>query len=213
MGKQPHCRRQSHRQGQLFPRLHDERGQRPYRRSPDRGRLARPDHPQYLRHAGACDKRRRDLEQSQELRRLDHRGQPVHRGRVHSLCPGLQRSAAARPRRRTSQDSAAGGHAVTNIRFLDNRFSTSQYPHGAANHSRCVGVWGTWFFRGRWPPYFGGPTDLWNVGGSLRSGNVVLETGQNIDRGGPDGCEGANTSPAAPAGPITPPTAAPPASR
>jgi hypothetical protein len=52
-----------------------------------------------------------------------------------------------------------------------------------------------------------------DVGGSLRSGNVVLETGQNIDRGGPDGCEGANTSPAAPAGPITPPTAAPPASR
>ena len=102
--------------------------------------------------------------------------------------------------------------AVTNIRFLDNRFSTSQYPHGAANHSRCVGVWGTWFFRGPWPPYFGGPTDLWNVGGSLRSGNVVLETGRNIDRGGPDGCEGANTSPA-PAGPITPPTAGSPASR
>jgi hypothetical protein len=110
-------------------------------------------------------------------------------------------------------DSATGGHAVTNIRFLDNRFSTSQYPHGAANHSRCVGVWGTWFFRGRWPPYYGGPTDRWNVGGSLRSGNVVLETGRNIDRGGPDGCEGANTSPAAPAGPITPPTAASPASR
>lgn len=109
--------------------------------------------------------------------------------------------------------SAVGGHSVTNIRFLDNRFSTSQHPHGAANHSRCVGAWGTWFFRGRWPPYFGGPTDLWNVGGSLRAGNVVLETGQNIDRGGPDGCEGANTSPAAPAGPTTPPTAAPPASR
>jgi hypothetical protein len=110
-------------------------------------------------------------------------------------------------------DSAIGGHAVTNVRFLDNRFSTSQYPHGAANHSRCVGIWGTWFFRGRWPPYFGGPTDLWNVGGSLRSGNVVLETGQNIDRGGPQGCEGANTSPAALISPITPPAAAPPGSR
>ena len=109
--------------------------------------------------------------------------------------------------------SATGGYAVTNIRFLGNRFSTSQYPHGAANRSRCVGVWGTWFFRSRWPPYFGGPTDMWNVGGSLRSDNVVLETGQNIDRGGPGGCEGANASPAAPAGPITPPTAVPPASR
>jgi len=98
------------------------------------------------------------------------------------------------------RDSAVGGYAVTNIHFLNNRFSTSQYPHGAANNSRCVGVWGTWFYRGRWPSYYGGPTDLWNVvGGSRRSGNVVLETGQNIDRGGPTGCEGANTSPAAPA--------------
>ena len=26
-----------------------------------------------------------------------------------------------------------------------------------------------------------------------RSGNVVLETGRNIDRGGPDGCEGDRT--------------------
>jgi hypothetical protein len=97
------------------------------------------------------------------------------------------------------RDSAVGGYAVTNIRFLNNRFSTSQYPHGAANNSRCVGAWGTWFYRGQWPSYYGGPTDLWNVGGSRRSGNVVLETGQNIDRGGPTGCEGANTSPAAPA--------------
>jgi hypothetical protein len=102
-------------------------------------------------------------------------------------------------------NSAVGGYSVTNIRFLNNRFSTSQAPHSAGDTSACVGNWGTWFYRGRWPPYYGGPTDLWNQGGSLRSGNVVLETGQNIDRGGPTGCEGANSSPPAPS------TAAPPA--
>jgi hypothetical protein len=95
-------------------------------------------------------------------------------------------------------NSAVGGFTVTNIRYLDNKFSTSQFPHAASNTSACVGVWGTWFFRGGWTPYFAGPTDLWNRGGSLRSGNVVLETGQNIDRGGPSGCEGANSSPAPP---------------
>lgn len=103
-------------------------------------------------------------------------------------------------------NSAVGGYTVTNIRFVDNKFSTSQYPHGAGDSSACVGNWGTWFYRGGWPPYYAGPTDLWNRGGSLRSGNIVLETGQNIDRGGPTGCEGANTSPAAT---TTPPPAAP----
>jgi Ca2+-binding RTX toxin-like protein len=90
--------------------------------------------------------------------------------------------------------SAVGGFSVRDIRFVDNRFSTSSYPHTGAS-SRCVGVWGVWFYRGGWPSYYGGPTDLWNSNGSLRSGNVVLETGENIDRGGPSGCEGANTSP------------------
>jgi len=103
-------------------------------------------------------------------------------------------------------NSAVGGYSVTNIRYLNNRFSTSQAPHAASNTSACVGAWGTWFYRGGWPPYYGGPTDLWNQGGSVRSGNIVIETGQNIDRGGPSGCEGANTSPAA-----APSTAPPPA--
>jgi Ca2+-binding RTX toxin-like protein len=94
--------------------------------------------------------------------------------------------------------SAAGGFSVRDIRFVNNRFSTSSHPHTGAS-SRCVGRWGTWFYRGGWPSYYGGPTDLWNQNrGSLRSGNVVIETGENIDRGGPSGCEGANTSPAAP---------------
>jgi hypothetical protein len=96
-------------------------------------------------------------------------------------------------------NSAVGGFTVTNIRYLDNKFSTSQAPHTAADTSSCVGAWGTWFYRGNWAPYFAGPTDLWNRGGSVRSGNLVLETGQNIDKGGPAGCEGANTSPAPPA--------------
>ena len=95
-------------------------------------------------------------------------------------------------------NSAVGGYTMTHIRYLGNKFSTSQYPHGASNTAPCIGVWGTWFYRGNWPPYYAGPTDLWNQGGSIRSGNVVLETGENIDRGGPSGCEGANTSPPPP---------------
>ena len=101
-------------------------------------------------------------------------------------------------------NSPVGGYSVTNIKFLNNKFSTSQFPHGASNTKPCVGNWGTWFYRGKWSPYFGGPTDLWNQGGSLRSGNVVIESGQNIDRGGPSGCEGYNSSPAAPVSGTTP---------
>jgi hypothetical protein len=92
-------------------------------------------------------------------------------------------------------NSNVGGDSMTNIQFLNNKFST--HVGGA-----CVGQWGTWFYRGAWSPYYGGPTDLWNQGGSFRAGNVVLETGENIDTGGPTGCEGHNTSPA----PIQPPT-------
>lgn len=105
-------------------------------------------------------------------------------------------------------NSAVGGYTVTNIRYLNNKFSTSQFPHTAADTSSCVGIWGTYLYRARWPPYYGGPTDLWNQGGSLRSGNIVLETGQNIDRGGPTGCEGENSSPPAPitSGPPAAPT-------
>ena len=87
-------------------------------------------------------------------------------------------------------NSAVGGNSLTNISFLNNSFSTYL--------NSCVGSFGVWFYRGAWPPYYGGPDDLWNQGGSLRSGNILLETGQNIDRGGPTGCEGANTSPPAP---------------
>jgi len=85
-------------------------------------------------------------------------------------------------------NSAVGGNSLVNVNFVNNSYSTYLYP--------CVGVWGTWFYRGAWPSYYGGPTDLWNQGGSIRSGNIVLETGENIDTGGPTGCEGYNTSPA-----------------
>ncbi len=60
-----------------------------------------------------------------------------------------------------SEASPAGGYTVTNITFTDNRFSNSRYA--------CVGNWGVWFTRGA-------PSDGWR-----RSGNVLLETGQNLD--------------------------------
>ncbi len=87
-------------------------------------------------------------------------------------------------------NSAVGGDSLVKVSFLNNKYSTRLYP--------CVGTYGVWFYRGSWPPYYGGPTDSWNKGGSLRSGNVVLETGENIDTGGPNGCEGHNTSAAPP---------------
>jgi len=64
-----------------------------------------------------------------------------------------------------SEASPAGGYSVKNIRFTNNVFSTVHYG--------CVGNWGVWFTRGA-------PTDQWN-----RNGNVVLESGQNIDNGNP----------------------------
>jgi len=91
-------------------------------------------------------------------------------------------------------NSAVGGNSLVNVKFSNNSYSTYL--------NACVGVWGTWFYRGAWPSYYGGPTDLWNQAGSIRSGNVVLETGENIDTGGPTGCEGNSTSP--------PPTPLPP---
>jgi len=68
--------------------------------------------------------------------------------------------------------SAASGFSDTNITFTDNSFST--YAGG------CVGQFGVWFTRPSWTPYAGGPTDGWH-----RSGNTVLETGENIDNGNP----------------------------
>jgi hypothetical protein len=64
-----------------------------------------------------------------------------------------------------SESSPAGGYTVTNITFTDNRFSNSRYA--------CVGNWGVWFTRGA-------PSDGWR-----RSGNVLLETGQNLDGNNP----------------------------
>lgn len=88
-------------------------------------------------------------------------------------------------------NSAVGGNSLIDVKYMNNYWSNA--------YDACVGQSGTWFYRSAWPPYYGGPTDLWNVeGGSLRSGNVVLETGENIDTGGPTGCEGHNTSPPSP---------------
>ena len=70
-----------------------------------------------------------------------------------------------------SATSPGGGYSVTGIRFVNNVFST--YASG------CVGLYGVWFTRPSWPGQ-GGPTDGWH-----RSGNRVLETGQNIDSHNP----------------------------
>jgi hypothetical protein len=64
-----------------------------------------------------------------------------------------------------SEASPAGGYTVTNITFTDNRFSNSRYA--------CVGSYGVWFTRGA-------PSDGWH-----RTGNVLLETGQNLDSNNP----------------------------
>jgi hypothetical protein len=64
-----------------------------------------------------------------------------------------------------SEASPSGGYSVTAIRFTNNVFSTRYFP--------CAGHWGVWYPRGN-------PTDAWT-----RSGNVILETGENVDRGNP----------------------------
>jgi hypothetical protein len=64
-----------------------------------------------------------------------------------------------------SEANPDGGFSVTDIRITNNRFSTIHYP--------CVGDFGVWYVRGQ-------PTDGWR-----RSGNLVLETGQNIDTRNP----------------------------
>jgi hypothetical protein len=70
-----------------------------------------------------------------------------------------------------SESSPAGGFSISNITFTGNVFST--------HLSGCVGGYGTWFYRATWK-YQGGPTDGWH-----RSGNTVLETGENIDASNP----------------------------
>ncbi len=64
-----------------------------------------------------------------------------------------------------SEQNPAGGFTVTNIRITNNKFSTVHYP--------CVGSFGVWFTRGA-------PSDGWR-----RTGNLVLETAQNIDTKNP----------------------------
>jgi hypothetical protein len=60
-----------------------------------------------------------------------------------------------------SEAQPEGGYSVTRVRFVNNKFSNVHYP--------CVGHWGVWYTRGS-------PSDRWR-----RSGNVVLETGLDID--------------------------------
>ena len=67
-----------------------------------------------------------------------------------------------------SNASPTGGYSTTNVRFINNAFSTRYYS--------IVGFWGVWFPRGR-------PTDKW-----IRMGNYVVETGENIDNKQPLGC-------------------------
>jgi hypothetical protein len=64
-----------------------------------------------------------------------------------------------------SGQNPAGGFSVTNIRYTNNKFSTVLFA--------CAGYWGVWFPRGS-------PTDGWK-----RFGNVILETGENVDTGNP----------------------------
>jgi hypothetical protein len=64
-----------------------------------------------------------------------------------------------------------GGFSVTNIVFKNNVFSNHLSP--------CVGAYFVWFSRPTFP-YQGGPTDGWH-----RTGNIVLETGENIDSDNP----------------------------
>jgi hypothetical protein len=64
-----------------------------------------------------------------------------------------------------SEQRPSGGFAVTNIVHTDNRFSTAIFP--------CAGQFGVWYPRGA-------PTDGWH-----RSGNTILETGENVDSSNP----------------------------
>ena len=87
--------------------------------------------------------------------------------------------------RSPSSTDQVGGDEETQIHVTNNKFST-------IIEGGCVGSFGVWFYRGPglssanvWPPYYGGPTDGWNQGGSTRTGNVILESGTNVDGGNP----------------------------
>ena len=64
-----------------------------------------------------------------------------------------------------SEQNPGGGYSVTNITHTNNRFSTAIYP--------CAGHYGVWYPRGA-------PSDGWR-----RSGNTILETGENVDFSNP----------------------------
>ncbi len=65
--------------------------------------------------------------------------------------------------------TGSGGYTVTNIIFSNNRFSTRA--------DVCIGDWGPWYHDADLS-YDAGPSDGWN-----RSGNIIVETGQNVDGG------------------------------
>ncbi|MEM8924261.1 MAG: hypothetical protein AAGD35_12235 [Actinomycetota bacterium] len=65
--------------------------------------------------------------------------------------------------------TGSGGNTVSNITFTDNRFSTRA--------DVCVGDWGPWY-HDTGLSYDAGPSDGWK-----RSGNIIIETGQNVDGG------------------------------
>ncbi len=75
-----------------------------------------------------------------------------------------------------TETNPVGGFAVSNVRFLNNRFSNVD--------SGCVGDFGVWFFRSSWT-YQGGPTNNWSAPGNARTGNTIIETGQSVDNGNP----------------------------
>jgi hypothetical protein len=64
-----------------------------------------------------------------------------------------------------SEQSPEGGYSVTKIVHTNNRFSIALYP--------CAGAYGVWYPRGA-------PTDGWR-----RSGNMILETRENVDFSNP----------------------------
>ncbi|MDB5185165.1 MAG: hypothetical protein JWN38_973 [Candidatus Saccharibacteria bacterium] len=81
--------------------------------------------------------------------------------------------------RSPSVENPVGGFSVKNVVYSDNKFSTA--------FGECVGAYGIWYrlASGSRPPYYEGPTDGWH-----RTGNVILETGANVDNANPSHANG-----------------------
>ncbi len=82
--------------------------------------------------------------------------------------------------------NGVGGYYVKGVKVLNNSFSNY--------FNKCIGKYGVWFERPKWPPLFGGPTGGWssdnsNPDANYRYGNSVLETGLDLDSGNPSGCQ------------------------